>query len=1333
MTRSISIPAPVLLQDQSPLLIVDLSQDDDKENFIGLELVLKDVQGNVLQQLQPADRNSQRAGRFWRFDLNDIKHIVDVSASPVFRLELVGKKKDAQIAPFILPVMALTKEIQIHQVEGEGYSSQQMSHFYLSWKEAFRLRSRAIYLWSLFQPWVPPFVVAIPDQVDQENEFSLPGDTSVGVWYRAAIVVVDPWASPPPPAVPPPPGSPGTIDIELTGAEERLKILRREIGSSTARITTQIAYRMEASLICRALGDLPAAQRDLTWCCQNANMMSVRELLALEDVLSTGEAADLRTALGKSLMQPDLIERILQSLLDGVISPEEFQALLRLAPSACDWPIETCSKLVKVDDRAVRYQSLQQLLNRDVQKAVEAVLFLMEDMALSLDEAVEFLEVEKPLALEKLRMKAPENRQANLLMQALSRFNYYSGLPQVKPGTWVLTNAGWGRIDEILDPRTQYSIDAFMEGDGAYILGVQLHLNEDEIGEKIVIDMGKQEIYFPRAERVYSCNCCCQFISTNLKRFKKHHAQHGMIDMSPPDSCQQNSLKCAPIPFLAEIAIFEIIHHRNEVKSNMPAKKTLHPIQTTALIRESYLRYLRTAFPIQDDQFRAQFWDALSAPDLLVKGPLLEATPEFAKGCSLQELVHQGVLEPSFARLSSSAMPYERPLYLHQDQAIRKIAAGKRNVVVTTGTGSGKTEAFLIPILNHLLKEEREGTLRQPGVRALLLYPMNALANDQLKRLRRVLANFPSIKFGRYIGDTEQTYDKAVEKFHRQFHGEQLLRNELISREQMQKEPPHILLTNYSMLEYLLLRPADNAFFDGVNAQSWKFIALDEAHIYNGAIGIEIAMLLRRLKDRVVRSEPGRLQMIATSATLGRGEQDFPEVVAFTSHLFGERFEWDPEDTNRQDVVKATRVLRQPEAGRWHETDASVYLQLRDEVYSSDGEDGVKRLAEIAVQGGIPGRVVQAAITSAALISEAQPALQRFLHELLKDCRRLLDLQKLLLKGPGFTSDVYQEVFPGTDGAEEALVALVDLAVRARYEPESASLLPARYHVFARALEGAFVCLNGSHHAVNQPWLFVNRRESCPHCEARVWELRSCFRCGTMFLTGLIVSEGRKRQFLNSQPTSQNFLDTKFEKASFTLTDELVMPDEDELVGEGTEIDAEEQKKDPWTLCLHCGAIAQGRNASTGCDCQDGLYLAVNRVEVSDKNTLSNQYTISKCPACGGYRNVGIVRPFLTGQDAPVSVLATSLYQNLPPSEDEDMQWMPGQGRKLLVFSDSRQDAAFFAPYLERTYQQILRRRLILQTLLEDEDAREGRLRLKDLVRRLLQQAEGAGILYPNG
>src|SRR5690606_9036752 len=119
---------------------------------------------------------------------------------------------------------------------------------------------------------------------------------------------------------------------------------------------------------------------------------------------------------------------------------------------------------------------------------------------------------------------------------------------------------------------------------------------------------------------------------------------------------------------------------------------------------------------------------------------------------------------------------------------------------------------------------------------------MNALANDQMKRLRTLLANEPDITFGIYTGETEERYSDAYDKFVR-MHKEEPLKNELISREQMKKTPPHILLTNYTMLEYLMLRPEDNVFFEGEFAGDWKFIVIDEAHTYTGTKGIEMAML----------------------------------------------------------------------------------------------------------------------------------------------------------------------------------------------------------------------------------------------------------------------------------------------------------------------------------------------------------------------------------------------------------------------------------------------------------------------------------------------------------
>lgn len=179
---------------------------------------------------------------------------------------------------------------------------------------------------------------------------------------------------------------------------------------------------------------------------------------------------------------------------------------------------------------------------------------------------------------------------------------------------------------------------------------------------------------------------------------------------------------------------------------------SLHPIRTSEAIAEGYYGYLETTFELANANLRNQFRSELRKTGRFVSGPFVQVTPPFKTGVTLAELVSEGILSPLFHRYPDETL--ERPLYKHQEDAIRKMIPGERNLVVATGTGSGKTECFLIPICNYLLREYEAGTL-SPGVRALLLYPMNALANDQVKRLRDLFEPFEFITFGRYTGETQ--------------------------------------------------------------------------------------------------------------------------------------------------------------------------------------------------------------------------------------------------------------------------------------------------------------------------------------------------------------------------------------------------------------------------------------------------------------------------------------------------------------------------------------------------------------------------------------------------
>jgi hypothetical protein len=175
------------------------------------------------------------------------------------------------------------------------------------------------------------------------------------------------------------------------------------------------------------------------------------------------------------------------------------------------------------------------LVAKDIAKAVNWIVKLIQQSKLSLEDAVEILYEEKPAATEQLR-KNKTDPIAEQRLNFLSLYNPYSGLPVVRVGGWVLTNAGWGRIEEILDPRTRISVDSFLEGEGKYILSVSLHIYEsyDLTGEKALINMMANEITFPRANRIFICQYCQEFVTTKVEMFKSHLiAAHGNALLYP--------------------------------------------------------------------------------------------------------------------------------------------------------------------------------------------------------------------------------------------------------------------------------------------------------------------------------------------------------------------------------------------------------------------------------------------------------------------------------------------------------------------------------------------------------------------------------------------------------------------------------------------------------------------------------------------------------------------------------------------------------------------------------------------------------------------------------
>jgi ATP-dependent helicase YprA (DUF1998 family) len=673
---------------------------------------------------------------------------------------------------------------------------------------------------------------------------------------------------------------------------------------------------------------------------------------------------------------------------------------------------------------------------------------------------------------------------------------------------------------------------------------------------------------------------------------------------------------------------------------------SIQPISTSRHISERYKRYIRTTFDIRDAEFARLFHEQLSADEEFFKGPYLDAMPPYRSSASIQTLVEEGTLSRRFApaehggicveHTTGDELVYRRPLYAHQEHALRKALEG-RNLIISTGTGSGKTESFLLPILEHLLREKENGTLNQPGVRALLLYPMNALANDQMKRLRLLLQREPNITFGRYIGETKQDEDKANEAYRAQY-GEPPNPNELLSREQMQAAPPHILLTNYAMLEYLLLRPNDSVFFDGETAMHWKFLVMDEVHTYDGAKGIETAMLLRRLQERISRSNPDiELQYIATSATLG-GRNSDNEAKRFAANLFSA-----PEET--WDIIKAETVNQD----------------------------------QHACPKGFPKED----------------------HELLQRLRQELQ------SGPKTLAELAQTLLPqDTNGARE-LVALVKKASETNYD-DGTPLLRARYHFFVKALEGGFIALHP------QKQLFLKRRLTLDD-GTPVFEAAVCTNCGSLYLVGDIQA--------NQFEQVQCINDDNKDAAKFFLV-------EDETL-DNREFDEEDGIETSYYLDTSTGNVIEIQNANLPAPRGRGKKrqpapqppapiqpppnaIKIHRVKQNEHNG------VSKCPVCERQDSVS---RFLLGKDAPASVLMTSLYEKIEVNHNER--------KRTITFSDSRQDAAFFAPFLESSFSRIVRRRIILDVIQQNlhEIQQDGGWLIQHFVEHLAQYVKDKKIL----
>lgn len=738
----------------------------------------------------------------------------------------------------------------------------------------------------------------------------------------------------------------------------------------------------------------------------------------------------------------------------------------------------------------------------------------------------------------------------------------------------------------------------------------------------------------------------------------------------------------------------------------------MNPRETTDKIRKDYTDYITSILSVRDAEITELATEEVKKTEF-VKGPYLEATLPFEEGHTLKDLAEKGLISKEFSKMGKDVHYADWKLRIHQEKALEKIISEKRNMVVSTGTGSGKTECYLYPVFNELMREKEIGTL-DAGVRALLIFPMNALANDQQKKLRKLLRNYPDITFGRFTGETplrnekRETVEQAEIRLHQEYDNshsmdsEEALRksipNEFMCREKMIETPPHILLTNYAMLEYMLLRPDTAPFFDNDSAKNWKFIIIDEAHTYKGATGSEIAFLLRRLKERIRHTMTEPFKCIATSATLG-DERGLEDLAKFAQTLFDEPF-------SKEDIVTTKRQERTaPEGSKYYMP--VEYALLKSQTKDMDEfEKGAK------------------------------------LYEALRFDLRLFDLYNVIKSSPKKINDVADRVFSDITNKQErldALVLLIELAAAARKSEFESALLPARYHLFVKSLEGMFVQYRP------QKRVFLDRKEIVREGENSysVFELANCQKCGQEYIIGKTIISGSSeylRQTSSCDKPNYYFISGKDQISLETM-------DEDDSIEESEKMNNLEK----YHLCLSCGKITPFAQKHSPDCCDDPSEKKI--VTVYNLKYTGKEHEANCCPCCGATKK-GLIKRFLTANQPATFAVAKSLYDAVPPrktksvieqeddifdfndifedfdeSDEKSSAINDESGRKLLIFSDNRQEAAFFAGFLEKKYCLIMWRKAIVQCL---KEAERNELCVDDLISSLMRYAEKQGLYSLN-
>jgi ATP-dependent helicase YprA (DUF1998 family) len=785
------------------------------------------------------------------------------------------------------------------------------------------------------------------------------------------------------------------------------------------------------------------------------------------------------------------------------------------------------------------------------------------------------------------------------------------------------------------------------------------------------------------------------------------------------------------------------------------------PLGIFDALRDYYIRYYETPFSVRDPGVEAERHQLLLSEKTISREPWIEPiAPYLTVDHDLAQSCELAGVTPKLAEFAARGLiPAGRSLYTHQEQALAIAAAGK-NVIITAGTGSGKTEAFLLPLLAAILDEatrwapnmqgaqpmwwrdpgasfaaQRTGeTGRAAAVRALVLYPMNALVEDQLQRLRQALdsdlarawlqenVNGHRIHFGRYTSQTplagpvdrnrESRLRRELEWLDRRsaaikddqekrYFLPQLDGAEMRSRWDMQAHPPDILITNYSMLNVMLLRQIEKDIFKAT--REWlaeddqnKFtLIVDELHMYRGTPGTEIAFLLRNLLMRLgLEDQPERVRFLAASASAGDEKQKFDKfLVGFFA-----------QERSRFAVLEGEVKL--PSAPSSTLADVERPLAALGEAVGDDDGDDIENAidaacgaAGVSQNGDLDGSI--------RALTEAVRADDR----LLLACWDAAS-KSVRARGARELASALFEVPP--ERGLDALRGLFWLMRRSHEVRRNARTL--RAHYFFRNVQGMWACSNPTCKFVEdrfksaERWigkLYVQPKIRCG-CGARILELLYCQTCGELFLGGYRSPDpdaaGDTSCLLVGDVPELEQLPDSITGERTASTYALYWPRKD-----GTPKRAQWTREGLFTFRF-CAAAYEpqlGRLRATELGPtgwtfhvqspldRDPPALPIYCPRCDDKWEWGAQYRRADDPG----RAKSPIRFMRTGFEKITQVLGDALLRQIADTSRQ---------RKLVSFTDSRQDAAKLSAGLEqRHYEDTARQLVVVAARAGDEDARD--------------------------